>query len=270
MNPMLSRWLRTLAYLTPVVAGVSAVSIVGLLAVRQVVPVESLRASSDSVGNYLQTVGGIYAVLLAFVVYVVWGQFNDARGYVDREAAALVDLHRIASGLPADERDEIQRGLAQYVDAVLADEWHAMAKRDEVVIARVGERLDAVWTAIHNCEPQNDCQHTIWGEVLSRYNDLFDLRTSRLTSARTRIPIAMRILLYIGAVITIGSMYLLAFDKLWLHAVTTGALAGAIGHILFLIVELDSAYDRDWKVPTAPFERARAKFNRTVAASPAT
>jgi len=201
-------------------------------------------------------------VLLAFVVYVVWGQFNEARGYLDREATALVDLHRTASALPSRSRTEIQRGLRTYVDAVLRDEWPAMASRDEATIDRIGELLEQVWIAIHTCRPCNDCQHTVYGEVLSRFNQLTDLRTSRLSSARARIPLAMTILLYNGAVLTVGSVYLLAFDRFWLHAIVTAALAGAIAHILFLIRDLDDAFDGDWQVAQTPFEHARKNFER--------
>src|SRR4029079_6888176 len=102
------------------------VSVAGLLAFRMVAPLPDLHAASNELGNYLQTIGGIYAVLLAFVVYVVWGQFNETRGYLDREATALVDLHRTASGLPPRTRTAIQRGLRDYVDAVLRDEWPGM------------------------------------------------------------------------------------------------------------------------------------------------
>ncbi len=261
---MMPRWLLTLIRLTPIVAGVSVASVVGLVVVRRFVPLAELAASSDAVGNYLQTVGGIYAVLLAFVVYVVWGQFNDARMYVDREAAALVDLHRTASGLPPPSRDAIQKGLRAYVDAVLAIEWQAMATHDEAAIESVGEQLDPVWLAVHGCSPVTDCQQAVFSEVLSRFNDLTDLRTSRLTASRARIPIAMRVLLYTGALITIGSMYLLAFDKLWIHATVTAALAGAVAHILFLIQDLDDAFAGDWQVAKAPFVRARRNFERDV------
>jgi uncharacterized protein DUF4239 len=256
------RWFRTFLHLTPVVAGTSIASVLGLLGVRELISPAQLASSSDAVGNYLQTVGGIYAVLLAFIVYVVWGQFNDARTYVDREATALVDLHRIASGLPPKTRIEIQRELRGYVDAVLADEWRAMAKGDEVTMERIGERLEHVWVAIHSCEPCSECQNMIYGEVLSRFNDLSDVRTSRLSSSRARIPIAMKILLYAGAFIMIGSMWLMSFDKLWLHATVTAALAGAVSHILFLIRDLDDAFAGDWQVSRAPFERARRAFDR--------
>lgn len=258
------RWLRTVVHLVPIVALVSLTSVVGLLIFRATVPLAALHAAANELGNYLQTVGGIYAVLLAFVVYVVWGQFNEARGYLDREATALVDLHRTVSGLPSRSRTEIQRGLRAYVDAVLRDEWPAMARSDEAAIDRVGELLEQVWIAIHACKPCNDCQHTVYGEVLSRFNQLTDLRTSRLTAARARIPVAMTILLYSGAVLTVGSVYLLAFDEAWLHMLVTAALAGAIAHILFLIRDLDDAFAGDWQVAKTPFERARRNFERAA------
>ena len=257
-------WLRTLIRLTPIVAGVSALSIGGLVVVRQLVPLETLRASNDSVGNYLQTVGGIYAVLLAFVVFVVWGQFNEAREYVEREATALVDLHRTASGLPTATRIEIQKELREYVDAVLSDEWRAMACGDELTIERIGALLDQVWLAIHRCQPATECQHTIYGEVLSRFNDLSDMRTSRLTSARAKMPLAMRMLLFIGAVIIIGSMWLLGVERLWIHALVTAALAGSVAHILYLIVDLDEAFAGLIQVSQAPFIRARRTFERAT------
>jgi len=257
-------WLHSMLRVTPVVAGVSAASVLGLVAFRGAMPAAELRQATDAVGNYLQTVGGIYAVLLAFVVYAVWGQFNDARGYVDREATALVDLHRTASALPVASRDEIQRGIRAYVDAVIADEWHAMARGDEAAIERVGELLDGVWAALHRCKPANECQHAVYAEVLSRFNDLTTVRTSRLTSARTRIPIVMKLLLYLGAVIVIGSIYLLGFDALWIHATVTAALAGAIAHVLFLILDLDDAFDGNVMVSQAPFVRARRHFDRAA------
>jgi hypothetical protein len=255
-------WLRTTLRLIPIVGGVSVIAVAGLLVVRQWIPADDLRASSDSVGNYLQTVGGIYAVLLAFVVFVVWGQFNDSRSYVEREATACVDLHRNASGLPSETRLEIQQALQHYVDEVIAKEWVAMAKHDEATLEHVGAHLEHVWTAIHSCCPVNECQHAVYSEVLSRFNDLSDLRTNRLTSSRARIPLLMRLLLYFGAVIVVGSIYLMAFDKLWIHAVVAAALAGAVAHILFLIQDLDDAFAGQLQVSRAPFERARRTFDR--------
>ncbi len=256
------RWLVTTLRLTAIVAGASFVSVLGLLVFRTVAPIETLRPASSELGNYLQTVGGIYAVLLAFVVFVVWNQYDQARGHIDRESTALIDLHRTSSGLPIATRNAIQAGLRGYVNAVLHDEWTAMRARDEATISRVGERLDQVWLAIHRCVPSTECQHTIYSEVLSRFNDLTDVRTSRLTSSRQRIPLPMKILLYAGAVIMIGSIYLMVFEPLWAHIAATAALSGAIAHILFLIVDLDDPFSGRYTVASEPYQRALAAFDR--------
>jgi hypothetical protein len=255
-----ARWVRTTARLTPVVLAAAGLSIGGLFLSRAVLPLHDLEGSTDAIGNYLQTVGGIYAVLLAFVVYVVWGQFNDARGYVAREATALIDLYRTSGYLPASSRTEVQRGLEAYVRAVIDDEWRALARSDDAVIERVGDQLEAVWDAIHHATPDGDCELAIYGEMITMFNELTDLRTSRLTSARSRIPIAMKILLYTGAVITVASMYFMAFGAVWLQATVTGALAGSIANILFLIQDLDDAFAGDWRVAPRPFERALRMF----------
>ncbi len=258
-------WLRTALRLTLLVAIVSIASIGGLAVFRNVIDIELLRASSDSLGTYTQTLGGIYAVLLAFVVVVVWGQFNDARGYVNREATAVSDLYRLAGGLSADARDTIQQGLRDYLDGVLTQEWLAMAEFDDATIEKVGLRLDRVWSALHTCRTLNECEHAIYGEALSRFNELTDLRTNRITAATARIPIAMNVLLYTGALIMIVSVYLLPIDRFWLHATVTGGFAGALANILFLIYDLDDAFAGDYMVDKGPFERARKAFERTDA-----
>ena len=255
-------WLRTVLKLTPIVALATLASILGLVAFRALAPLDALTRSSGEVGNYLQTVGGIYAVLLAFVVFVVWGQFNDARTFIEREANALVDLHRTASGLPNGTRAAIQNLLRDYVTAVLTDEWRAMARHDAATLDRIGQKLDEVWLEIHRCRPETVSETSMYTEVLSRFNDVTDLRTSRLTSAGFRIPLTMKVLLYTGAFIVTGSMYLIYIPALWLHALVTGALGGAISHVLYLIIDLDNAFAGNMQVSAAPYERTLAAFDR--------
>ena len=255
-------WLRTSLRLTFLVGLVSAAAIVGLIIFKRIVDVEELHSSSDSLGTYVQTLGGIYAVLLAFIVVVVWGQFNDARGFLNREANSVVDLYRLSGGLPEQARDVIQDGLRSYVAGVLDEEWRAMSTHDERTTDKIGQRLDRVWSAIHTCMPLNECQHTVYGEVLARFNDLTELRTSRLVAATAKIPIAMNVLLYTGAMILICSTYLLPFDRFWLHATVSGAFAGALAHILFLIYDLDDAFAGDYQIDKSPFLRAQRMIAR--------
>ncbi len=258
-----SRW-RTLLALTPLVLGAIAASVVGLLIVRRFAAVEVLRQTNDVVGNYLQTVGSVYAVLLAFVVFVVWTQFNEARAQLESEANEVVDLFRIAKGFPDSMRVPLQDRLRRYAEAVLGGEWAAMARCVPHGTDEAGQMLDEAWDVLRAFETGNDCHVTLYGEALSRFNDLSDLRTARLTAARTRIPFALRLLLYFGAVILVGSMWLFAVDSLLVHALITSAMAGAISHVLYLVEDLDAAFSGNFQILREPFEHALAYASRTT------
>ncbi|MSP61037.1 MAG: DUF4239 domain-containing protein [Myxococcales bacterium] len=255
--------LGSMQALLPSVLGSIALSLGGLHLVRRLVPVNALRASNDSVGNYLQTVGTVYAVLLAFVVFVVWTQFNEARAQVEREANELMDLSRTAKGLPDPIASRVQASLADYVAAVLGIEWKAMEQNQLAGFDRGTEILEELWDVLHRVDLSGECQGAIYGEVLARFNDLSDARTNRLSGSRMRIPLALKVLLYTGAMITVGSLYMLAVDNEVIHMIITAAMAGAISHVLYLIHDLDNCFSGDWQVPREPFER----LQRYVAAA---
>ena len=94
-------------------------SVAGLLVVRWLAPAGWLHANNEVAGNYLQTIGTIYAVLLAFVVFVVWQQHNDTQVAIEREAVSLGELHRNRR-TPADA-ERTGAGSAAEDAAVTAD-----------------------------------------------------------------------------------------------------------------------------------------------------
>jgi hypothetical protein len=243
----------TLAWIAPAIIG----ALTGLMLVRRCVPAAALAASADAAGNYLQTLGTIYAVLLAFVVFVVWQQFNDARASVEREANELVDLARTAKGLPGEVCGPLHAQIDRYVALVVGGEWTAMAARDEACFAEGAGVLDRIWDVLVAYEPGSECHRSLYDEALARFNDLSDARTARISSSMLRIPLALRLLLYSGALMTVASMYLLAVPSAAVHALMTGSLAGAIAHLLYVIGDLDDPFAGEWNVAREPFLRVR-------------
>jgi hypothetical protein len=239
--------------LFPVLLGI-ALAELGLFVSRSLVSPEALRASNDVIGNYLQTLGSLYAVLLAFVVFVVWTQFNDARGYVEREANELVDICRTSLALPS-LRTAIHDLLGQYIEALTLREWDLMSKCNGSELNETRGILDKIWNLISTFEPQTDGQSAVMSEMLSRLNDLSDVRALRLTASQLKIPMALRIFLYMGAAMTIGSMYLFSVESWLIHAFIVGAMAGVLSHILYLIADLDNCFAGDWQVPKVAFHR---------------
>jgi hypothetical protein len=253
----LNRLAATIRSMSVWIGTAVVLSLAGLLVVRQLVPLALLRESNDAVGNYLQTLGTIYAVLLAFVVFVVWQQFNDARANVESEANELLDLTRTVKGLPATIKRPFHEQAAAYVDSVLGPEWTNMSACNTLPLEESGRTLEAMWELLVAYEPSSECHKSLYDEALARFNDLSDRRSNRVLSSRVRIPLALQLLLYTGAVLNVASLYLLAVERLEIHALMTAALSGAIAHILYIIRDLDDAFAGDWQVSRVPFERVR-------------
>lgn len=257
-----ARPLGTLRALAPSVLGSMALSALGVMGARLFIPAEVLRADGAAVGNYLQTLGGIYAVLLAFIMVVVWGQFNEARNHVEREANELLDFCRTVRGFPAEVSANIHSFVRAYVERVTGPEWRAMGGADDPGFDAGWSLLDRVSDDFHTFEPKTEVQIALYGEMLSRLNGLCDARTSRLSSSRVRIPRALRVLLYTGALSVVLSMCLLAVESAAIHMIMTAAMAGAVSHVIFVIEDLDDCFKGHWRVSQKPFLRVGKYLDR--------
>jgi Protein of unknown function (DUF4239) len=106
-------------------------AVVGLLLVRSRAPHPRLRPHHDVAGYIYQGLAVLYAVLLAFVVIIVWGQFDATHIRVRKEADALSNLFREAQVFPASIQQAILDAVHTYARAVIEDEWPAMARGAE-------------------------------------------------------------------------------------------------------------------------------------------
>jgi hypothetical protein len=230
--------------------------------VRRFVPLEVLRENNDVVGNYLQTLSTIFAVLLAAVVYMVWGQYNETRVVVASEANEAMDLARGIRDFPDELRVPLERGLLGYVDRALDGEWTALARCDDEPLRRGWEHLDEMWAALRGFEPSSEGMSVAFADVRERLNDLGDLRTQRVVSSRQRVPAALWILLSIGTVVMVASTFLMGVESLGLHAFMAGSIAGALSHVLYLVWDLDNCFKGYFRVHPTPFLRVREALLR--------
>jgi hypothetical protein len=230
-----------------------ALAVGGLWLVRHCAAVEWFRANNEVAGNYLQTLGTIYAVLLAFVVFVVWQQHNEARDAVEREANELSDLHRILTSFGQDRCRSMHALTRAYQAAVIEDEWNAMSHGQ--ASPRAEQALEELWIGLMGLEvPSLD--QALYHEALARFNDLGDARSHRLFCSRLRLPPTLWMLLIVSGCLTVGSMGLFGLESFAAHAIMTAALAGAIAFILYLIADLDNPFWGDWQISAEPFHHA--------------
>ena len=147
-------------YGTIFVVGSMLVSVVGLLIVRRFVNLDYLKKHLDIASYFFLMIGTLYAVLIAFAIFVVWTQFQDAGTNLEREVNAVGDLSRMSAGLPEPEHSKVRSALLEYIHAVLEDEFPAMAEgRDSPRTWAAVQKLMDAYTGGTNLQHQGAGLH---------------------------------------------------------------------------------------------------------------
>lgn len=86
---------------------------------EQIWPTVRRRAHNDIIGWQLGILGTTYAVILGFMLYTVWTNFGLAEINADSEANAIVNVYRLADGLPPQQQEQLRHAARNYVEVVL-------------------------------------------------------------------------------------------------------------------------------------------------------
>ncbi len=221
------------------IGGSIALALLALVAVRRFVPIEALEQNMIVATTKIQVIGTIYAVLLAFVVFVVWNSHDGADQAATREALNLLDVDRLAGGFDEPARGELRALTRRYARAVL-DEWPQLARGYPSGDGQPA--LDALWQAVVRIEPRSERERVLYHELVQRVRALGDDRRDRLLAATTDIPSVLWLVLIGGACLVILFTALLHSRQMLNQAVMAAALAALIGAILFLIATLDQPF----------------------------
>ncbi|NLC57981.1 MAG: DUF4239 domain-containing protein [Armatimonadetes bacterium] len=226
-------------------------------------PVASAMASPGTVdveGAYITVVGGLYAILLAFMVVVVWTDFQAAGDAVDQEANRVADLYRLAGALPPDLRRSIRQACRDYVEAVEQDEWPAMARRQPS--PRAWAATDQLWVRVRAATPARVEDAVLRESLLETLLALAEQRRLRLFQAEATLPALLWGVLLFGALLTVALAAAFRVEPSATHALKAAVLAAMISVLLLTIGVLDRPFGGAVHITPEAFAQARAVFRR--------
>lgn len=221
-------------------------AIAGSRLVRRYMPPEKLRLHNDVTGYMFSVVGVIYAVLLAFTVIVVWGDFTSAATTVRREASGLGSIYRDALALRQPEQDRFRALLREYGKQIVLDEWPAMARGGEGV--RAQQAQEEIWALVAAFDPQNKREEIFFNQALERFNEICELRRQRLRSAQDSVNGIVWFVLMIGGFVTSCFPFFFGIENAKVQVMMTSALTILIALSLFLIFEFQYPFTGDLAV----------------------
>jgi hypothetical protein len=217
------------------------VSLIGLALVRRTVPSSRLAQHTDVAGYVYAVIGVIYAVILALVVVAAWEEYRDAQAAVAAEASSVLNLARMANGWPADDRANVESALVAYARQTVDVEWPAMARGD-FAPATETVTVNQLWQALNEADETAATKSASYQAALLQLANLDAARGDRLLFGQDGLPIAMALILILGAGITVAFTYLFAVDDARLQAVMIASLAVLVALLLMLQYQLGKPF----------------------------
>jgi hypothetical protein len=224
----------------------------GHVAVRRAFPRIDFRAHNDVGGIVLGVTGGLFAVMLAFIVAIVWQEFDAASQRVAVEVGAATDLWHTSSGLTAPLGPAVRRNLVAYAGAMLNEEWPAM--RTGGRSARAENVLTNTFEAVAQFRPRDAGASNAQSASLQYLGALHDARHHRLDDNSSGVSPFEWTILLIGALVVIGICYLVGLASLRAQLLMTGAVAAMIAATFVLIFELDFPFRGELSIASSGWQ----------------
>jgi hypothetical protein len=208
-------------------------------------------ADVEGIGSLISLVGGIYAVVFAFVIFVIWGQFTGVEDATVRECSLLNDVLRFAQFLDQDANRTIRRAVSDYARRVAGSEWHALGEGRE---DQGSERaFSLVATVVMRVVPANPAEQSAHQRLMDIMRKLAAQRDERIAKSMTRIPPTLLLLVRTMVVVLLLLVFVYPFHSWLVGAMGFSAVAIVLFFSNLVMTDTDNPFDGVFNVSAKPF-----------------
>ena len=238
--------------LAAIVVGVCVGFSVGLqLIVRWRYGIDRLQLNHEVAGFKYAVVGVAYAVLLAFVVFGVWSEFDRTDQAVQAEAERLYNLHRNSYNFPDATGSKIREALIAYAIQVRDSDWPMMegGRRGSKAASEAYTKLSF---AVGQTQPDSIELLPSVIHAMNLMQEIADLRLDRLADVKGHMTATIWWVLLLGAIVTLAYPAFFATRDIAPQVLMTAGLAAIIGAILFLTINLNFPFSGPDRLTSEP------------------
>lgn len=227
----------------------TVLAMLGPAIVRRFVALEKLTTNNEIAGFKFATVGVLYAVLLAFAIIVVWEKFSAAESTLAQEAGASEIVFRLSKGIEDPLGADLRAALIKYLTVTVTVDWPAMDRGtigNETRPAR--QALGEVYSALLKVDAGQTRNVALVAEVMRQLDVITQARRARLIASDGTVPSVIWLILFSGAIITVGFTFFFGTRSLGAQTLMTGLLSLLIFSELLAIVAIDRPFSGVVKV----------------------
>jgi hypothetical protein len=203
----------------------------------------------DPTSSLFRVVGLLVSLMLSLAFSEVIAELRTINNAVEREAVAISDTFENLKLFDIERTREIRTTLVEYTQAVIDDDWPALA--NDKLSQRTGALKRQLTEAVLNLEPATSNQEKLWSLIVADLDVISDHRFIRLDSALEKPPVFVYVII-VGFLITMACFG--AYRPQAPLVVLVSLYTLFVGLVLFLIVKLSDPFQGDIGVAPTAFE----------------
>jgi len=231
------------------------VSLLAMAGLNRVWPREKRQRFNDLIGWQLSILGTTYAVILGFMLYTVWTSFGEADRNVEFEANAVVDIYRLADGLPEPQRTQLQMLARSYTDTVIDREWPQMARGEVPEQSTATDK--EMWKTVMSVKAASPTEVNAQEHAMSELGSLGQRRLTRILQSKARLPKVLWCVLLVGGGVTIVSACTFGTESVKLQTLQVFCFSLLVSLSLVAIADIHRPFHGLIHVSAGAFQRAR-------------
>jgi hypothetical protein len=222
---------------------------------------EGRRDNNDAAGQVFTIVGGLHAVLVAFVLISLFDNVSTAREGSYTEADGLVAMSWAADTLPGDTGPKVRQLASAYATTVQRQEWPRLA--DGGAMPDTGwNQLGQLSKTIAGAQADDDWMNDRKSEAANQLWQVYQARQARLTaSAASGVGSVVWFALILGSFISVLLPNLFGGTRMAAHLVIVSTLAGTIALLLYAIFQLQNPFAGGANIQPDAFTSALARLS---------
>lgn len=222
-----------------------SITVIGTLFIRKKFGHEHLSRHNEIAGFIYAVIGVVYAVLIAFVVIVVWENHQEAHSIVENEAISIAAIQSVSSGFQDDFAFDVNEKLQEYLKQVVSEDWVYM-ESDNKFFKVKNKPSDKTFNELRNIiftySPINSKEEMLLDKMIDKLEDLAQNRKLRFFSAKLKIPGFMWFIIIAGGGLVIIFAMFFSSANLWSQLLMVSILSTSLLLVVMLIFAMNHPY----------------------------
>jgi hypothetical protein len=203
----------------------------------------------EPTNNLFRVVGTLVSLMLALAFSEVIVEQRTIRSAIQRETVAISDIFEVLKLFDIERTREIRTTLVDYLQAVINDDWPALA--DDRLGQRAGVLKRQFTEGVINLKPANPTQKKMLSNIMADIDAISDYRVIRLDSALAEPPVYVYVIIF-GFLVTMACFG--AYRPQAPLVVLVFLYTVFVGLVLYLVLAMSDPFQGDIAIAPTPFE----------------